>query len=90
LPFSAILLQILAMRPVHEYNINVGGDTPQVTDLSQVAIPDQRHDVITSWHSSQVEGLSRLPDGIASPLIEFGVVVDTSMPESIEPRTFPK
>jgi hypothetical protein len=31
--FSAILLQLLAMRPVHEYNISVGGDTPQVTVL---------------------------------------------------------
>ncbi len=55
--FSAILLQLLAVRPVHEYNISMGGDTPQVTVLSQVAIPDQRHDGITSWHSSQVEGL---------------------------------
>jgi hypothetical protein len=45
------------MRPVHEYNINMGGDTPQVIDLSQVAIPDQRHDGITSWQASQVEGL---------------------------------
>jgi hypothetical protein len=39
----------------------MGGNTPQVTDLSQVAIPDQRHDVITSWQASQVEGLLRLP-----------------------------
>jgi hypothetical protein len=35
----------------------MGGNTPQVIDLSQVAIPDQRHDGITAWQSSQVEGL---------------------------------
>ena len=57
LGFSAILLQLLAVRPVNEYNISMGGDTPQVIDLSQVAIPDQRHDGITIWQASQVEGL---------------------------------
>ena len=64
--FSAILLHILAVRPVHEYNISMGGDTPQVTVLSKVAIPDQRHDGITSWHSSQVEGLVALTSSAGS------------------------
>jgi hypothetical protein len=57
LPFSAIFLQSLAMRPVHEYNVRVGGDIPQVPVLSKLAMSDQRHSGITSWHSSQVEGL---------------------------------
>ena len=45
------------MRPVHEYNVRVGGDIPQVPVLSKLAMSDQRHSGITSWHSSQVEGL---------------------------------
>jgi hypothetical protein len=57
LPFSAIFLQLLAMRPVHEYNMSKGDDTPQVLVFSKLAMSDQRHDGITCWHSSQVEGL---------------------------------
>ena len=57
LPFSAIFLQSLAMRPVHEYNVTMGGDAPQVPVISKLAMSDQRHNGITSWHSSQVEGL---------------------------------
>jgi len=55
--FSAILLHILAVRPVHEYNVTMGGVMPQVDVLSKLAMSDQRHDGITRWHSSQVEGL---------------------------------
>jgi hypothetical protein len=58
--FSAIFLQSLAMRPVHEYNVTMGGDTPQVPVLSKLAMSDQRHNGITSWHSSQVE-MTRAP-----------------------------
>jgi hypothetical protein len=54
--FSAIFLQSLAMRPVDEYNVSMGGDMPQVPVLSKLAMSDQRHNGITSWHSSQVEG----------------------------------
>jgi hypothetical protein len=56
LPFSAIFLQLLAMRPVHKYNVSMGGDTPQVPVLSKLAMSDQRHDGITCWYTSQVEG----------------------------------
>jgi hypothetical protein len=56
--FSAFFLQSLAMRPVHEYNVSVGGDAPQVLVLSKLAMSDQRRNGITSWHSSQVEGVS--------------------------------
>ena len=59
-PFSAIFLQSLAMRPVHEYNVSMGGGTPQVPVLSKLAMSDQRHNGITPWHSSQVEGVSHL------------------------------
>src|SRR5690348_2605044 len=45
------------MRPLHEYNANVGGNMPQVPVLSKLAMLDQRHDGITFWHASQVEGL---------------------------------
>jgi hypothetical protein len=62
LDFSANLLQLLAVRPVHEYNISMGGNTPQVIVLSQLAMSKQRHDGITCWHSSQVEGLVCIMD----------------------------
>ena len=55
--FSAIFLQSLAMRPVHEYNMSMGGNTPQVPVLSKLAMSDQRHDGITPWHSSQLQEL---------------------------------
>jgi hypothetical protein len=54
---SAILLHILAVRPVHEHNTSMGGVMPQVTVISKVAMSDQCHDGIMLWHSSQVEGL---------------------------------
>jgi hypothetical protein len=48
------------MRPLHEYNVNMGGKMPQVPVISKLAMSDQRHDGITIWQSSQVEGLVRV------------------------------
>jgi hypothetical protein len=39
---SAIILQPLAMRPVHGYNMNTSGCVPQVVVLSKLAMSDQR------------------------------------------------
>jgi hypothetical protein len=89
--FSAILLHILAVRPVHEYNITMGGNKPQVTVLSQLAMSNQRHDGITCWYSSQVEGLVAFTGSAGSspvsgtlPRDEFirgpPVTVDAAMP----------
>jgi hypothetical protein len=64
--FSAVFLQSLAMRPVHEYNVSKGGDTPQVPIISKLAMSDQRHNGITSWHSRQVEGSSLSQIQVAS------------------------
>jgi hypothetical protein len=75
LAFSAIFLQSLAMRPVHEYNVSMGGDAPQVPVLSKLAMSDQRHNGITLWHTSQVEGLVRVnlvQVQVLSPAVQAG------------------